>query len=381
MGRDLQAAIQDLVAAVSGLDPYGSLRLSMQLYQAVLMAVLMIPELQPRAQDLLLQSRLWLLSEQIRRIEHFTQQHAEGTVSLEKANQRTNRKLLSAEPDAAKLRVGDIVASGRVELLALMVRGGLGESWKGRVIATGEFVAVKFLAHHLNEIPEVVSKFSRELKFIYLARGFQSPVENRTFFEKGRYFYVAGYINDPVNLKQAFSYGGLPVDSKLQLLSDVAQAVHELHERGLIHGDIKPENIVREGNSGPIRIVDFGSARRIGAVDETDPITFTHAYAAPELYSNPLKDGRMDETRGRGRITHALPPLDVYALGIMLVQALDPGLWNTAQMGHPDIATRLVVSTTVRAVVKKALAIDPSDRFQSALEFKLALEEAVRAST
>lgn len=396
-GRRLQSAIQDLVASnVSEIDADTSLRLSMLLYQAVLMAVLTIPELQPRAQDLLQQSRLWLLSEQIRKIElmaQFREQAAIPTTEAKTLPSESREKAIKelrggqfdedVETKEDRIEAGQVVANGTVELVKKLGQGGQGSVWQGRLIATGEPVSVRFLNEDLNEQPEIVRSFKREVDTIRALRGESLPnLVQSILFEKGRYFYIIDYIEAAMSLTQVIQSSDVPVARKVKIISDAAGVLHSMHQQGFIHGDVKPENIIIKDHDWAVQFIDFGSARRIGTRDANEPITFTYAYAAPELLA--LHDTiNMESQTSRLKlyIEEVGPHLDIYPLGVMLFQAIDPGLWRIARMEEDGLIDQLLVSRNLKAVIRKAIARKPTDRFKSALEFKLAVEETFRSGS
>src|SRR5262249_42205230 len=81
------------------------------------------------------------------------------------------------------------------------------------------------------------------------------------------------------------------------------------------------------------------------------------------------------------RIAEIRPTFDIYPLGVMLFQALDPGLSRSATMEEYWLASRLVTTPELKAVVRKALARSQGDRFQTAHDFEMALREALRSAT
>src|SRR5690606_30350421 len=92
----------------------------------------------------------------------------------------------------------------------------------------------------------------------------------------------------------------------LRVLEGVARALAELHGRGFVHGDIKPENVLVDRDASQVTVIDLGLARPAGV--ET-ALSGTPRYMAPELF--------------RGELT---PAADVYALGVLLRQTLEPEL-------------------------------------------------------
>jgi serine/threonine protein kinase len=335
---------------------------------------------------------MWVLSEQIRRIEVMTKLRDEAvgastTKALPaKAHEGTIRdartSLLEDDGvDASKLEAGDLVANGTIQLLAPIGQGGQATIWQGRLTRTGELVAVRFLHEALNEHPEIVRSFKREGDTIRALSGDATAhLIQPVTFEDGRYFYVVDYLANAISFTQITQSSEVPVRRKLEMLCEVADALYEIHKQGYIHGDVKPENVIIVGPDGHVRLVDLGSAHRIGSQDDDEPITFTYAYAAPELLM--LKDtlrGTSQSSRAKvGRDMQFEPSVDVYSLGIMLFHALDPGLGRIGRMEEFWLLDQLMVTDDLKAIIRTAIAREPAHRFKSALEFKLALEAAIK---
>jgi len=379
-GRRLQSAIQHLVAAAGPQDAHVRLWVSIQLYQAVLMAVVTIPELQFRAQDLLQQSRLWMLDERMRRIEQLASGRqpaalpASSVEALPEAEGASvpsgdkQRQLVSAKTNG--LSAGLRIAAGSIELVKELGRGGIGSVWQGRIVATGDLVAIKFLDQDFNQHPGIVSSFERDVDALTALAGAAVPAMVRSAtFEDSRHFYVYEYAENACSLATVLESRDAPLSKKLDVLCAVAQVLHGLHKQGWIHGDVKPANILLVGGiDGNVKFIDFGSAARIGERGSHDTITFTYAYAAPEL---------LNLLRIHAEIR---PTYDIYPLGVMLFQALDPGLARSTRMEEYWLISQLVTTPNLKAVVRKALAREPKDRFQTALEFLVALRGALTSA-
>ncbi len=169
----------------------------------------------------------------------------------------------------------------------------------------------------------------------------------------------------------------MPVDAAVRIAREVAMALDYSHRRGVIHRDIKPDNILLQ--DGQAIVADFGIARAIEAADSvrrTEPAmgTGTPAYMSPEQLSpGAAIDGRSD----------------IYALGCVLHEMLVgmppyPGATREmiaaqhAASAAPSVrAARPDVPTTVAAAIARALALAPADRFATAQELERALSDGI----
>ncbi len=173
----------------------------------------------------------------------------------------------------------------------------------------------------------------------------------------------------------------LPVENALRYTREVAEALAYAHEQGVVHRDIKPENILIE--RGHAVVTDFGIARALdesggGKLTQTGVSVGTPAYMSPEQAAG---DGRVD---GRS---------DIYSLGCVLFEMLAgraPFVGaNTASVVHQHLSVEPPRVTDLRpaappgldAVIIRALAKSPADRYGDAEQFLRALEEAERAPT
>ena len=165
----------------------------------------------------------------------------------------------------------------------------------------------------------------------------------------------------------------LPVEDALRITADVARALAYAHERGVVHRDVKPENILLE--EGTARLVDFGIAL---AIEEAENERLTHAGVAigTPAYMSP------EQGAGSGAVDHRS---DIYSLACVVFEMLAgeapfdaPTVQATIVRQMVDPPPRLrksrpVVPLAIEATVERALAKDPADRFQSVSEFAEAL--------
>jgi serine/threonine-protein kinase len=347
--------------------------------------------MQARVADLLQQSRMWVLSEQLRRIElTSTPKQLDGSksTSLEIVGQElealpsVSRAVWSNQRERAShsLEDGMLIADGQVELLRHIGSGSLSEVWKGRMVATNEAVAVKFLLPTVDNGSEIAKSFQLEVVRLQSLSGIAFPRVLLPYTVEGRrHFYAISYFADVRTFEDVLRDNSVTVLARVRTIASVATGLHSMHVQGFVHGDVKPQNIlVRE--SGEALLIDFGATRRFDVTDEDETVTFTYAFAAPELIgAGRSRSGASSKRRTRARLSAGSlgPWTDLYSLGIILFHALDPALATLARMEEQGFIDQLVVSRDLKDVIRRATAHDPNDRFHSALDFRDALDKAV----
>ncbi len=184
-------------------------------------------------------------------------------------------------------------------------------------------------------------------------------------------WFTMPYV-DGVNVWERFEQGGpLPPDEVVRIGTAVASALAFAHEQGVVHRDIKPDNILLEGDR--VLVADFGVARAVSEVQ--DKLTATGMVVGTPTYMSPEQASGERELDGR---------TDIFALACVLYELLAgeaPFHGPTPQAtlmrrftGPPRALRPLVhVPESVEAAVLKALARDPHDRFATAAEFADAL--------
>jgi len=266
---------------------------------------------------------------------------------------------------------GDLIAD-RYELEELVGSGGMSRVYKARDRLLDRNVALKVLHEHHVDDAEYVERFRREARAVaQLSHPNIVTVIDRGESE-GRQFIVFEYI-DGENLKELLDREGpLPVADALELTLGIARALSFAHEHGLVHRDVKPQNVILNGDGRP-KVTDFGIARSLDVhkgVTQTGTVLGTSNYIAPEQASGERVDAQTD----------------VYALGVVLFELLtgevpfDGENFVAVAMRHinepaPDVRERRGdVPPRVAAAVDRALAKDRRDRYPSMAAFGAELE-------
>jgi serine/threonine-protein kinase len=256
----------------------------------------------------------------------------------------------------------DVIAD-RYEIEELVGTGGMSSVYRARDRLLERHVALKVLHPHHASDDDFVERFRREARSVaQLSHPNIVTVIDRGD-DDGRQFIVFEYV-DGENLKEiVVREGALPVRRALELALQVGRGLAFAHAQGLVHRDVKPQNVLMNGDD-QAKVTDFGIARSIdveGGVTQTGTVLGTSSYIAPEQ-------------AGGGDIT---PQTDVYSFGVVLYELLTgevpfPGdSFVAVAMKHineppPDVrASRPDVPPRLAAAVSRALAKEPSERFAS----------------
>jgi tRNA A-37 threonylcarbamoyl transferase component Bud32 len=267
--------------------------------------------------------------------------------------------------------VRDVVA-GRYELAELVGSGGMSSVYRAHDRVLERTVALKVLHRQLADDDEYVERFRREAQMVagLVHHNIVTVIDRGA--DDGRPFIVFEYVGGE-NLKQLVEREGpLPVERALELAIQIAHGLAFAHQNGYIHRDVKPQNVLLNGN-GEAKVTDFGIARSLDVqrgVTQTGAVLGTSEYIAPEQAQGQHVDERTD----------------VYSLGILLYELLTAELpfsgdnFVAVAMQHinepppwvsewrPDAPPR------VDAAVARALAKRPEDRFATMADFGRELE-------
>ena len=194
----------------------------------------------------------------------------------------------------------------RYELVRRIGGGATGQVWAGRRREDDRPVAVKILRSELSEDPDTVDRFLRESRVLQSIRH-PNVVEIHDFVKEGEVFGIVMELVEGEDLRHVAARGPLRPDEAAELLAHTASALAAVHAGGIVHRDVKPENILvtsREGRRTAF-LSDFGISRGIAGSAHTR-LLGTPAYLGPELWA------------GRSPTTAT----DVYALGITAYELL-----------------------------------------------------------
>jgi tRNA A-37 threonylcarbamoyl transferase component Bud32 len=254
--------------------------------------------------------------------------------------------------------------------------GGMGVVYLARDRRLDRHVAIKTLLPQLASDRTLRERFVREAR----AAGAMShpnivPIHEADEID-GHVYFVMGHVDGESLAPLIRAQGRLQPRMVAGLLRDVAAALAHAHGRGIIHRDIKAENILVDGATGRALVTDFGIARLAAAapLTATGQLLGTVHYVSPEQVSGEAVDARSD----------------LYSLGVVAFLALagrfpfEAELASAVLVAHvtkapPSIAsTAADVPAALAAIVDRCLAKDPAARFASANAMLAALDDAVR---
>ncbi|HUF54906.1 MAG TPA: bifunctional serine/threonine-protein kinase/ABC transporter substrate-binding protein [Dehalococcoidia bacterium] len=252
---------------------------------------------------------------------------------------------------------------------SLLGVGAMGSVYLGVDRRDGTLVAIKLIAQFLANDSEFRKRFEREAHVAALLR---SPYAVRVLdygVEAGQVFMAMEYVDGPT-VRELLESGPLEPARGARIALQVARALEEAEARGIVHRDVKPDNIIL-GPEDTAKLADFGVARQdTSMLTQTGGFYGTASYAAPELF-----EGKADNRS------------DIYALGASLYNML---LDRAPVSGDLEQARRRIMAgdiafadlaawPSLRAVVEQAMATDPANRYQSARQMAGALESALVA--
>jgi eukaryotic-like serine/threonine-protein kinase len=261
---------------------------------------------------------------------------------------------------------------GRYRILRKLGSGGMANVYLAEDEELGRRVAIKILNDRHAADDQFVERFRREAKN---AAGLSHPnivsVYDRGEAE-GTYYIAMEYLEGRSLKERIIAEGPLPISNAIEVTRQILGAVGFAHRRGIVHRDIKPHNVLlAEDGSGEgdsrFKVTDFGISRTTASqMTEAGSIVGTAQYLSPEQARGAPVDQRSD----------------IYSVGIVLYELLTGKLPFTGEtpleiaMKHlsevpkPPSELRPEVPADLDMVVLRALAKDPEDRFESAVEME-----------
>ncbi len=295
---------------------------------------------------------------------------------------------LTAAYRPAEAVPAELVQHPRYEVLQLLGQGGMGAVYKARHKKMDRLVALKVINARLLDNPKVVERFQREVQ---AAARLDHPNIVRAYDADeagGTHFLVMEFVEGTDLARYVEDKGPLPVTYACHFVRQAAQALQHAHERGMVHRDIKPHNLMLvrprgQSAAGLVKVMDFGLARlAVEGASESgltgdNALMGTMDYIAPEQ----AEDAHRADIRA-----------DIYSLGCTLAHLLagrsllvgsnvTEKLWAHMSGKLPLTELPAGVPAELRAVLVKMTAKEPAQRYQTPGEVAAVLAPFVKKAT
>ncbi|HUB33683.1 MAG TPA: serine/threonine-protein kinase, partial [Bryobacteraceae bacterium] len=269
-----------------------------------------------------------------------------GSAATTESVRRSSAPATSGSMDEGRFPPGTVLAQ-RYRVVSLLGRGGMGEVYRANDLLLGQAVALKFLPVEWTADEGALARFRNEVR---IARQISHPNVCRVYDigeAEGSTYLSMEYVDGEDLASLLRRIGRLPQDKALEIARQLCAGLGAAHDKGVIHRDLKPGNIMLDGR-GQLRITDFGLAAVAGEI--RDMRSGTPAYMAPEQRAGLEVTARSD----------------IYALGVVLHEIFT-GSRAAADGSNPEL------SQEVDRVIRRCLAEDPAKRPGSALAVSAAL--------
>ena len=274
--------------------------------------------------------------------------------------------------DTDEVRLEGRKLAGRYALEEEVASGGMGALWRARDEVLGRTVAVKILHDRLARDPDLLERFRHEA---VAAARLSHPNVVRVFdtgVDEGICFIVMELVEGQTFEDILRDRGPLPPEEAAAIVRGVLLGLAHAHREGVVHRDVKPANVLVD-RSGLVKVTDFGIAKAAFTEEDlttTGSLLGTARYLAPEQVSGDPIDGRSD----------------IYSAGVVLYEALTgrppfeadshiaTATMRMAKDPAPPRAIRPGIPRPLDALVMRAMARNPDERFQTAEEMASAID-------
>jgi eukaryotic-like serine/threonine-protein kinase len=266
--------------------------------------------------------------------------------------------------------LGQVLAE-RYRVTRKIGEGGMGSVYEAQHVVLNKSVAVKVLREKFLDRPTVAKRLVQEAQLASAIRHEHIiDITDSGATDDGRTFVVMELIEGPSLAELLRREGALTERRALAIARQVVSALGAAHARGIVHRDVKPENILLRADGDFVKVVDFGISKSVrpGEADEVGRLTSTGVVMGTPFYMSP------EQARGDEDVDHRI---DVYAVGVILYECLTgevpfrgPNYLGILQRVANDAATlpralrpELSISEAVERVTMKAMAKVRTERY------------------
>lgn len=266
---------------------------------------------------------------------------------------------------------------GSYTLKKKLGEGGMGEVWLAEHRLLKRPCAMKFIRADLAAEPATAARFEREVRAVTTLTHFNTVrIYDYGRHDDGSFYYVMEYLDGPTLDRLVKDHGPLPPGHATYILRQLCGALAEAHSTGMVHRDLKPNNIIVAalgGQKDVAKLLDFGLVQDHGEVSDVritraGTVLGTPSYLCPEQAAGESVDSRGDVYSLGAVAFFALtgrPPFEGTTVGKLLTAHLTQAAPRVSEL-RPEVPTELV------EIVAKCLAKDPKDRYQSVRELEAA---------
>lgn len=254
-------------------------------------------------------------------------------------------------------------------------QGGMGVVYRGRHLVVGRSVAIKFLSAEFSTQEEIVTRFYREAQTA-AAIGHKNIIDILDVGISDRHepYFVMEYLEGECLSALMQRTGPLQLSAALGILEPVLLAVAAAHSKGVIHRDLKPDNVflVHDAvdNTITVKLIDFGISKFLN-LDENDKLTRAGSALGTPCYMSPEQVSCSFEADHRS---------DIYSMGVLLFEMLTGDTPHTGT-GNQETMIKILTEAprnpsdinpdfpeAARPIIERAMAVNPIHRYQSATE-------------
>jgi serine/threonine-protein kinase len=261
---------------------------------------------------------------------------------------------------------------GSYRLIDRLGAGGMGEVWRAEDTRLLREVAIKILSERIANDPEWKARFLREARTI-AQMNHPNIATIYSIEQEAEKLFIVMELVEGESLATVLAKGPLPPPEAVRIIRHVAEALAEAHEKGIVHRDVKPDNVI-VGKRGT-KVLDFGIAKQLVSTTDSPTLTQAGLIVGTPFYMSPEQAlGRPVDARS-----------DLFSLGVVLYEALagkrpfegesvTETMMNIIMQEAPDLATVAPsLPSSLADVVNRALQKKPERRYGSAGEMVDAL--------